>query len=268
MHAWHTTRAGDGRRVLLPDEARTRRGVRTLIRTSRSGLLLFCFAGDHLHDASGYDSPNQMVAGHGAACVTNALRRITDVPLEPSRRRPVESRSHMRWLLRYIWRQPEHHGLSGSLPLWTGSSFLDTIGARWVHGWRPPLRAVLPRLTARDIYTCLDLPPEPFVPLDAETLRRIGARRVVAAASAAVAAPPDLRSRTPVVVLARAIAARAARFARILTADMAAALASSPRTVQRLATRPVPAGALDAFRKRLGLELFLEGSGSESLRPP
>lgn len=152
--------------------------------------------------------------------------------------------------------QTEHHELTGSCAaLWTGSAFLDLIGARLLAGFDPvALRQELPRMRGRDLYEAVGLEPVELVLADDEALMRAGAARLAELAAAVYAVGPELSDRSDLTVKARSLAARLARALGIATDHIARFLGSSPRSARRLSRQAVEPRAVEALRRRLALE--------------
>src|SRR5688572_10887530 len=122
MAAWHLTLSSVRRLTLFPSETERRRALQRIDRVVRDALLLFCIADDHLHLVV---SLRLGQIGRLTSSILSTVRCTTDVPLEPVHRRPVASRSHPLWLVRYFLLQPTHHGLSVHPAGWDGSCFQD-----------------------------------------------------------------------------------------------------------------------------------------------
>jgi hypothetical protein len=104
----------------------------------------------------------------------------------------------------------------------------------------------------RTAYAHVGLAPAPLQPLDDDTQRGLGIRRLVDAASAALAADPALIGNTDPVVGTRITVAQLA--SAWPTSELAWALDITPQAARRLHTRAAPDGAVEAVRLRLALE--------------
>jgi len=153
-----------------------------------------------------------------------------------------------------VLEQPTKHGLPGHPALWPGSCFPDLVGARRLPGLSLRLRLseALPRFRLRSAYAHVGLAPAPLQPLDDDTQRGLGIRRLVDAASAALAADPALIGNTDPVVGTRITVAQLA--SAWPTSELAWALDITPQAARRLRTRAAPDGAVEAVRLRLALE--------------
>ena len=252
MDLWHLTFASDGRLPLFDGERPRRAAVQAIARVADPDTVaLYCLVDDHLHLVAGCPRPR---AGQLARGWLRALRAASSTTVEPARIRPVETRSHLRWLLRYVLTQAPHHGLPEHPALWSGSCFQDLVGARHIDGFRLCAARVLPRLRLREVLGIVGLPPAPIEPATDDEVRAAGAARLASAGAAALCVDPELAGRpAPVVQARRAIVQLGAR-ARIPTSELAWALRVSQRTAQRLASPAVPDDALRAIAVRLHLE--------------
>jgi len=251
MPSWHLTFSSDGRSALFPDEALRCRAVRTVLRVAGRQLLLFCIVDDHVHVVVLCEADR---VGRLARALLLALRPVAGPALAPAFVRPVEGRSHLLWLVRYCLRQPLKHGIGVHPALWTGSCFLDLVGARVVEGFTPSLREALPRLRLRTLFEHVGLEARPLEPLDDQALRAVGSAHLVDAATAALAAPPDLAGNTPLVVTCRRAVAQLGRAADLSSQQLARALHVQPNAARRLADGVVDPRLLLAVRLRLALE--------------
>lgn len=251
MQSYHLTFASDGRQALLPDEGLRRQALHTLARTVGDRVVLFCIVDDHVHVVLLCEAER---VGVLSRALLLALRPLTGPALAPAFVRPVEGRGHLEWLVRYVIEQPAKHGLPGHPALWPGSCFPDLVGARRLPGLSLGLRLgqVLPRFRLRKVYEYAGLAPEPLQPIDPYTQRGLGIRRLVDAASAALAADPALKGHSDLVVGARITIAHLAT--AWPTAELAWALDITPQAARRLRTRPVDEADLRAVRLRLALE--------------
>ena len=251
MQTFHLTYASDGRQALLPEPALQRQALQALARAVAEQVVLFCIVDDHVHVVLLCQDER---VGTLSRALLLALRPLTGPGLAPAFVRPVEGRGHLEWLVRYVLEQPSKHGLPGHPALWPGSCFPDLVGARRLPGLSLGLRLgqVLPRFRLRTAYAHVGLAPAPLQPVDPDTLRGLGIRRIVDAASAALAADPALRGNSDRVVSTRVTIAHLAT--AWPTSELAWALDITPQAARRLRTREVPEGAMEAVRLRLALE--------------
>jgi len=253
MPIWHLTYATDGRHPIAADEEERRAAVRALGRCAGAETVLFCVVDDHLHLVL---HASKQRAGRLAQALLVSLRALSTQRVDPAHIRPVETRSHLRSLVPYLLTQVEHHGLDEHPALYTGSCFPDLIGARLVEGLDVPtrLREALPRFRLRAAYESVGLPPATLRPLSDTLVRAAGAARIVAASSAAFAAPELLSGRAAVIARARRCAAQLGHEVGLAAKEIAWALSVTPRAVRRLRAPALPATDLRAARIRLALE--------------
>jgi hypothetical protein len=251
LNLWHVNSASAGRHALFPTEESRRDAVRALARVARDRLALFCIVDEHLHLVA---IGSRATVGRLAQAIARSLGARAASRLETAHFRPVENRGHLETLVRYVLNQPAHHGLPGHPALWTGSSFPDLARARVLPELRLRLHDVLPRFDLARISEAVGLPREEITPLSLPDVRLAGATPLASAAAAALAARPALATREAPAGIARVAVARLARDAGIPLPDVANALRVWPRSVRRLAVRPVPAATLLAVRRRLTLE--------------
>lgn len=259
---WHLTFATDGRLPLLGEEGALRRAVRTLGVVAPGELLLFAIVDDHLHLVVCCDVARR---GRIASALALALRPLLRSPLGAPHVRPVESRSHLVWLVRYLLTQTRHHDLAAHPALATGSCFADLVGARCVAGLGAgPLHDALPRLRPGELYEIVGVRPPG--PLSDEAIRSLGPGRLLAAASAALAAPPGLAGRSAPEVEARRAAASLAAAVGISRAELRWALGLTRQGIDHLRGRPAAPALEAAIRLRLALEEAIAASGSKVRR--
>jgi len=261
---WHVTLATDGRRTLFPTQDALRRAVRTLARVAGDSTLLFCIVDDHLHDVLGCDRQR---AGRLAQALQLALGPLASVPLDGEARiRPVEDRDHLETLVKYVIRQPVHHGLPVHPAMWEGSCFPDMIGGRVVGSLGQKLAPLLPRLRLWQVMEYAGLPARPVVPADDARLRRAGARGIVAAAAAAAAlAISDSSGKSDAARAVRSVVAANAHRLGMPTRETAEALGVSMRAVERWA-QMAPAPKLDlAVRVRVALEDIVADAAAKAV---
>ncbi len=251
MSNYHLTISVRGRSALARDVAERRALVRALARVGGRRLTLFSLVDDHFHAAIRAESPARV--GEGLRRVLAAQR--PDLELKRPHLEPVGSRSYLRWLVRYLITQPEHHGLGVPSALWTGSCFQDLVGARLLGGFDvAPLRNELPRLRLGELFVHLGLGDEPFLPADDEALARVSVARLVDLAAGVHAVGPTLMGRSTLVVAARSLVVSVAAVAGHGAPIVARFLGVVPRAVRYLARREVDPRAVLALRRRLALE--------------
>jgi hypothetical protein len=251
MELFHTTFAAEGRHALFPTDDARRWAVLTLARVAGRSLALFCIADDHVHLVI---VGSRERATNLARALVLAFRRLAATRTTPPHHLPVRDRRHLETLVDYVLGQPSHHGLPGHPALWTGSAFLDLVGARHVPGLELRLLDVLPRLTPRRLRAAVGLADADIHPLPPPDVRRLGAFALTGSAAAALAAPIDLAGNAPPARSARLAVVRLARDSGIPPSEISASLGIQPRSVRRLAVRHAPPAILDAVRLRLGLE--------------
>ncbi len=249
---WHLTFATKGRQVPFPDETRRRLAIHQLVAVAGDELVLFCLVDDHFHVVV---LCTRRRAGIIARALARTLAPIAVAPLRLGDNRPVETRSHVTWLVRYLLEQVLHHKIQGTHPaLWTGSCFQDLVGARVIGGCRLRLWDVLPRLPLSTVCRYVQLSPDEIAPIGDQRLRAAGVARLAAAASAALAVPPDLRGKEPAVMLGKRAVSQLSRAAGIPRTEVAWALGVTVRTVTRLFDPLVEPAVMRAVRIRLTLE--------------
>ena len=261
MTCWHLTLASAGRLPLFDGEARLRAAVRVLARAGAGRLVLFCVVDDHVHAVV---RGGRREAGRVGYAVWRGLQAVAATPVERTRVRPVESRAHLQWLVRYVLGQVQHHGLDTHPALWSGSCLQDLVGARAVLRLRLRLSELLPRLRLRTVYEHAGLPHQELAPAPDHAVRLAGAARLAEAAAAALAVDPALQGNTAPTVQARQAACALAREAGMPLSEVAWALRITPRAARRLAWRGVDATVRSAVRLRLALEDLV---GSRCGRP-
>lgn len=252
MPYWHITLASRGRSTLFPTEAELRVGGERLAMVAGDVSLLFNIVDDHLHDV--VEAPDFGAASNLSRGIRLALGPVARVGFNDRDIKPVETRAHLKRLVRYVLTQPAHHGLPTHSALWTGSSFLDLAGTRWLPSMKARLKDALPRLRWGDLLQILGLPMDPLLPISPEAVASLGLARLVGATSAALNANPALEGRRSEVVLARRSVVYLAKECGIRSSDLQRALGWSQRSVERYFATPVPEAILTAVRRRLALE--------------
>jgi hypothetical protein len=251
MQPWQLTTSSITRHALFPSEAQRREAVRAVVRVCERELVQFCIVDDHVHVVVLCDRAR---CGHMARGLKLALAPIAAVPINPVRIGTIHGRNHMTEIHRYVLQQPAHHDLSVHPALWSGSCFLDLVGARWIPGLRLRLVDVLPRLSVTDSLACVGLRGWTPAPAESTQVRSLGSRALVDAAAAACAASPELTSRCAEVSRARRVACVLARQAGVPISEMSWALGVHPGSARKLAGSDVEPQALAAARTYLALE--------------
>jgi len=136
MTYWHITIASENRMPLFPSEARRRQAVRAVVRVGSDCLVLFCIVDDHVHVLVVCAEER---VGRVRAGLFSSLKPLTEAPLALPHAKPVRNRDHLQWLVQYFLTQPDHHGLCEELALYSGSCYLDLVGARRLPGWETRL---------------------------------------------------------------------------------------------------------------------------------
>lgn len=257
MEYWHVSLTAVRGAPAFAGTARCRAAVRCIDRVAGDKSLVFAVTAPRIE--LGLVCPGDAI---GRACVAlhRALEATAGMPIEPPHWRPVESRSHLMWLVRLV--------LGAEQALSSGSCFQDLVGARRLPSFAPRLFDALPRLQVRELCELAGVPAAALDPLSHEEVRRAGATRVARAAAASVAAPPALSGRDATTITALRAAFHLATDARIARAEIAFALGRSPRALRRLASAPRDADVLRAVRLQLALEDALLGRTLEASGPP
>jgi hypothetical protein len=240
-----------GRLPLAPDEAGRRRVLHALGRVAPGRVVLFALVDDHLHIAIYCEEAR---IGPISRSLLLALRSVCRADLNPAHRSAIRDRAHLETLVRYFLTQPAHHGLLEHPALTTGSCFAELVGARVVPGLGLCLSEVMPRFRLRAAFPHVGLPEAPIRPATDEAVHAAGAARLVAAVAAAAACGPVLDGHTSEHVAARIVAAEVARAGEVDAAELADALAITPRALRRIAERTASAPLVRATRVRLALE--------------
>jgi hypothetical protein len=300
--AHHVTLALEGRR-LLTDEPGQRRLLARIVYENLEGrgLVSFGAADDHLHVLLARDRVAcGALVRTLASAIKKRLRHV--VPFERSRFRPVENMHHERNTYFYTFGQERRHGTRID-PFFDATSLPDRIGARvLLTPSREPLRSLLGRATAitgpvrplarnHDDAAVRGATVDRAGPrvrvlgaatsqLAARRLPRIGLDDLLlhvggpgvltvpivfdelADAAAAAVGLGSLDSVGPAAVLARRAAIHLAR-ASMTTRDLADALRTPLRTIQRDATSPT----LPSLRRAIDLQLRMRSLGTAN-EPP
>ncbi len=148
MRPWQIVINSVDRNPLFPSEALLRLAVRTLVAVVGPWSALFCIVDDHAHVVvCCYDGEAPRLAD----ALHRALQRLSAVPLSPPFLGAVRGRAHMESLLGYVPAQTSHHGIPVHPALWTGSCFVDLVGARLLPGFGNCIMQLLPRFRLRQL---------------------------------------------------------------------------------------------------------------------
>lgn len=253
----HYTQSTRGRLPFVTTEAERRRLLTALLGIAGPRALLFCLVDDHLHMTLMGERLTLLVRD-----LRRAIRRLCPgFELDPPHLKPITDRVYLHSNVGYLLKQPKKHGLTGVHPaLYSGSCFLDLVGARLIEGFdRGRLLAQLPRLQGRELYPHVGLEPMAVEAASDDELRRAGAPRVVELAAAALCVGPELKGRTAPIVRARTLAARLLVRLGFTPREIARCVGCDVRHVQRMARSPDDPRAELALRRRLTLELRVLG---------
>ena len=257
MAVWHLGFSSTKRGALYPDEAQRRRAVHALVAVAGDHLALFNIVKEHKHALIRKQGSIKKLGGD----IKRALSAVSEEPLNDPWSERIEGTKHKEALLRYFLRQPSHHDADEHDALWTGSCFLDLAGARIIDGLRLQIWDLLPNVSRSIIYRHVGLPS--VEPVTLEEIRMLGAVRLVAAASAALAADPRLLGKGKLERRGRSLAVELARRAGIPASEMRWALALPKTSYYRALEEPVNELDMRAVRKRLALEeaVIMVGKG-------
>lgn len=249
---WQLRLSSRNRLPLFPTEASQRRAVRRLAEIARGRLVLFGLVHEHGHPVVFCDDRR---LGLLKRSIRIALGALASQPIEPIWGEAVNGRGHMRALLRYVLEQPKHHGLRDHPALWSGSCFLDLVGARKIDSLLLRVAEALPGLRLGELQQIVGLPSRPLVPVTDDQVRALGATRLAEAAAAALALDPSDMGRSADAAAARRVVVQLARRAGLSWPEIRRALPVSDATLFRLAVEPSPGEAFEnATRIRLMLE--------------
>jgi len=251
MPVWQLVFSSSKRDALLPDEAQRRWAVRTLVAVTGPHLLLFSLVNEHKHTMVRHGDKGIKAFG---GKVQRALNAVVEEPLGEPWIERVEGTKHKAYLLRYYLTQPSHHDVGLHDALWTGSCFLDLAGARIIDGLNLPIWDLLPGTPRNALWKHVGLPQHGIEPVTPEQIRVLGAVRLVAATSAALAADPQLKGKSRLALRARALAAQLGRDAGIPPREVRWALGVSEHVYYRAFEQPEDVAGNLAVRRRLALE--------------
>ncbi len=261
---WQLCLSSRYRLPLFPTDVSQRRAVRCLARVTAGRLVLFGLVHEHGHPVV-FCSDESL--GLLKRSVRVSLRRVAAQPIEKVWAEPVRGRSHVLALLRYALQQPIRHGVLEHPALWSGSCFVDLVGARYLPELELRLAEALPGVRQSELYELVGLPPRRIAPAGDDLIRELGARRLLEAVAAALAVDPSLRGQSPRNVAARTLVVQVGRRIGFSWTEIQRVLPVSHAALFRLAAAPPPEAVMErAVRLRLGLEDQVQkaGSGTES----
>jgi len=253
MEICHITLTAErkSRLPLFPDGAAYLEALRRLGAVCQGRLALFALIAEHLHLISPVP---RAAGGRLSQAVSVTLRPIVATPLAPSFPTMVESRDHVRSLLRYLLLQALKHGMPGHPALWIGSCLPDLLGARVIEGLSLCVRRVLPDYNDGKALAIVGLRGTGLPVPDKSTLRAAGASRLRLAAAAAFGVDPLLAGNGPAAIKARRAVAQIADRVGIHPRETSAALGRSPFTTWRLRRPTLDHAELAVVARRVMLE--------------
>jgi hypothetical protein len=229
--------------AIAPTLGARRRLARVLVRVGEAhDILAFRAAGDHLHVLAVAGDP-----GRAAQAIGSALTQALCLPIGmlPAHAEPLRDRRHFESAFRYVLRNADKHGRTDD-PMGDGSAVQELLGLRiGGSGIIQRVRGMLPGIDRAALLEALGV----------DALVEDLQSEWLADAAAGAVGFPSLRA--PPRLLRRAAAA-AARVARALpSAEVAALLGMTARSVQRARALP-PEPLLDrAIGLRMGLRRVL-----------
>jgi hypothetical protein len=241
----------DSRLPLFPTEEAYLDALHRIGAVCGGCLALFALLAEHLHLVA---LLSRARAGHLARGVLLTLRPIVATPLAPSYIKPVTTRAHMRWLLKYMLEQPREHGMSGHPALWVGSCLPDLVGARAVPGLDLCIERAMPDFSQAAATSLVGLSAGRIEAADHAVLRAVGAMGLRDATAASLAVPSALDGATPADILGRRAFAQLAKRVGLHRSEVVNALGINPKSMWRLARPPVEQKLLDAIARRVTLE--------------
>jgi hypothetical protein len=234
---------------LFPDAARQRQAVVRLAAALGGKLVAFgLFAHGHLGALE-----DEARIGLLRRTVRSVLQPIAALPIEPVWCEVVDSRKHLRSLLRYWICQLEHHGLPGHPALWDGSCFLDLVGARRVPGLVLRCRELLPEVRVSELLSLVGLPATAVHPLDDARVRALGLPRIASAAAAALGLS-SLDGKTAASMAGKRLVMQMANTVELAAREARGVLGVCRSTGRRLASSLHDAELHRAVRTRLAIE--------------
>jgi hypothetical protein len=256
MDIYHVTLTAEreARLPLFPDAGTYLEALHRIGAVCGGCLALFALIAEHLHLVA---LLSRAQAGRLAQAISLTLRPIVATPFAPSHIRSVDSRSHMRWLLRYILEQPREHGMPGHPALWIGSCFPDLVGARLIEGLSLCIERALPDYHPAAALRIVGLPGTDLGVPDRATLRSAGANRLKLATAAALGIA-SLEGNTPAAVRARRSFAQLADRIDLHRAETVAALQIRRQSAWRLMRSGAERADLVAIARRVELEKLVQ----------
>jgi len=236
-------------RVIAPGPENRRVVTRVVLaQARREHLLAFRLVDTHLHIEVGC---GREAAGRLAQRIEGSLRKRLELRFVPAYVKLIQDQQHLNNTFRYVLDQERHHGLDTD-PFHDGSNLPDLLGLRVLGQFTAEnVRALLPRITRRDLLGYLGLPDLDGSPIRYDHLEP---------AAAAAAGLGELRGSTSEVVAARSAAVRVAGD-EIPLGHLAGLLDVSIRTVQRIRSLPVDERLVVAVRRQLWLRSWAEEKG-------
>lgn len=261
MQFWHVTFSSPTRLALFPTEAQLRRALAKIQAVAGAEVVLYGVVDDHLHLVL---CCSEARAAALTRALRLALRPIAATEIGPAHRKPVDGRSYLQWLVRYLLLQVERHGIDAHPALWTGSCFQELVGARAPSPLPGQLARALPRLRLSAVQEIVGLPATRIEPVRLEQLRTLGARRLVEAAGAALLVGPELSGKVSRVMEAKRVVAQLGALAGLPSGEIAWALALPRPRISRLQRPAVDTRLVQAVRIRLALELLVASPSSRA----
>jgi len=182
------------------------------------------------------------------------LRKVAAVPVQRPDVKPVKTRAHLRWLVKYLLEQVIHHNIDVHPALWSGSCFQDLVGARMVDGLQLCTFEALPRLALAEVCKRVGVTKVQIAPASDQQIRRAGPFRLVSAVSSVLALDLQLKGKTRPVVLGRRTVVKIAQLVGMNLMEVAWALCITDRAVRKISKLPVEQSIVRAARIRLSLE--------------
>lgn len=253
MDLFHITLTAqrENRLPLFVDEPHYLEALRRLGAVCGGCLALFALIAEHLHLVA---LLSRVMAGYLARTAVLTLRPIVATAFAPSYIKPVASRSHMRWLLRYLLEQPTKHRMSGHPALWVGSCFPELVGVRRISGLELCIQRALPGYQPATAMSIVGLPGTGLELADASSLRAAGAVRLRNATAAVLGTAPELAGTTTIASRGRRAFAQLASRVGIHRCEIVAALQIGSKAFWRLARPVVDRDLLATIARRVALE--------------
>lgn len=265
MQPWQIVLSTTDRHPMFRSESDLRSAVRVLAHTLGREAALFCIVDDHAHVVLDCERP---VVTWRARSLCRVMRARAATTIAPSYISPVKSRSHMRTLVGYVLDQTKHHQLPVHPALWTGSCFMDLVGARALPGLEPRLHRVLPRLTVGEVCEAVGLSEQDLTPLDRDELHALGAARLRSAASAVLAVGPKLDQAGRQRFHVRALTTQVGVEAGLPPSELSWVLGCTRRHILRLRQTPIPEPLVRMVGVRLAIEQAVAREQVDGLHRP